>query len=100
MFVIVNAVKRRRQWINTKDAIANLEKRQRPVKSKYLKDGYELNSPAVGDDKMVSTNGHKHISKQDCDFGGVESKTMDQASHLTCQDGGCSKNSTQALHNI
>ena len=39
-FVI--AVMRQRHWIGTETAISSLKQRDRPLKSKYLKDAYEL----------------------------------------------------------
>ena len=85
----MNAVDRRRHWINTAVAIASLEQRQRPIKSKFLKDAYELKVASVANDKMVHNNGHTKTMTQDGDLGGIESGAVNQA---TCLDGACSGN--------
>lgn len=96
-FVIT--VMRQRHWINTETAISSLKQRDRPLKSKYLKDAYELRTQAAADqarsDTMMASNGHtKRIGNRDI---GIDSDSRDGTNSETlcvaCHDGGCLRNS-------
>ena len=95
----VVTVMRQRHWINTETAISSLKQRDRPLKSKYLKDAYELRTQAVADqgrsETMMGSNGHtKRIGNRDT---GIDSDLRDSTNSETlcvaCHDGGCLRNS-------
>ena len=90
---------RQRHWINTETAISSLKQRDRPLKSKYLKDAYELQTQAAADqgrsETVQASNGHtKRIGNKDT---GISSDSRDGTDSETlcvaCHDGGCLRNS-------
>ncbi len=90
---------RQRHWINTETAIGSLRQRDRPLKSKYLKDAYELQTQTAVDqgrsEVVMASNGHtKRIGNGDTGINcesrdGTDSETLCAA----CHDGGCLRNS-------
>ena len=71
--LFVYAVQRRRQWIDTKAAIAGLEQRDRHIKSKYLKDAYELPVNPVGSGvRVMSSNGQRECNGLQVDAQSVD----------------------------
>lgn len=89
------AVERQRHWISTETAIDSLKQRDRPLKSKYLKDAYELQTRAAveqgGSEAVMASNGHtKRIENGDT---GISSESRDDTNSETlctaCHDGGC-----------
>ena len=93
------AVLRQRHWISTEVAIDSLKQRDRPLKSKYLKDAYELQTRAAADqggsEAVMASNGHtKRVENGDTRISsdsrdGTNSETLCAAYH----DGGCLRNS-------
>ena len=95
----MNAVERQRHWINTETAITSLKRRDRPLKSKYLKDAYELRTRTAAEDKsetvMASNgctdrigNGGGTFNRDSGEGGATKTETC-----LACLDGGCLRNS-------
>ena len=83
-------VERRRLWVKTEVAITSLEQRQRPIKSKYLKDAYGLLSSAKNDAIPVLRNRAEmgNSKSSEPERGGASN----QDSHLAYLDGGCLRN--------
>lgn len=97
-FVI--AVERQRHWVNTETAISSLQQRDRPLKSKYLKDAYELRTQAAADqgrrsETVVASNGHtKRIGNRDTGINsnprdGKAATNSEATCVAACHDGGC-----------
>ena len=96
-------MKRQRHWINTETAIATLKQRDRPLKSKYLKDAFELltagdaarrSGRVQGNDGLLGQIGNSGTGDGDSrESVTVTNLDTEKKQSTQCHDGGCSKNS-------